>query len=143
MSRFIGHFACPECGSKDNLAKYVDDEGEGSCHCFGCGFTKASKLWLEENSETVKKSKVRTSFKKSDIIKEVILSTKEALTSEENEEIKGFTSVKGNNYRGIKDFVTTYFGVRNSFDKDTGEVLERYYPVIALVVVLLKHQSCG
>jgi hypothetical protein len=67
MSKFLGHFPCLECGSKDNLAKYIDDCGEESCHCFGCGYTKASKIWLEENSETIKKSKVRSSIKKKEI----------------------------------------------------------------------------
>lgn len=128
MSRFLGHFPCPECGSKDNLAKYVDEDGEESYHCFGCSYTKASRRWIEENSETIQKSKVRTSIKKKEVHKEVTLSTKEVLTSEDNEEIKGYTSAKGNNYRSIKDSVTTYFGVRTSFEEETGEVSERYYP---------------
>ena len=34
MGTFIRHDACPECGSRDNLAVYDD----GS-HCFGCGYT--------------------------------------------------------------------------------------------------------
>jgi archaellum biogenesis ATPase FlaH/Zn ribbon nucleic-acid-binding protein len=128
MSKLMGHFPCPECGSKDNLAKYLDDDGEESHYCWGCGHVKASKQWLEENSDKIKKSKVRRSFKKKEIQKEVTLSTKEALTSEENEEIKSKTSSKGNGYRSIKDFVTTYFGVRTSFDESTGEVVERFYP---------------
>jgi twinkle protein len=32
MGEFVAHEPCPECGSKDNLARYAD----GSAHCFGC-----------------------------------------------------------------------------------------------------------
>lgn len=32
-SKFLKHEPCPECGSKDNFARY--DDGHG--HCFGCG----------------------------------------------------------------------------------------------------------
>lgn len=31
-SKFIRHEPCPECGSKDNLARYAD----GGAYCFGC-----------------------------------------------------------------------------------------------------------
>lgn len=34
MSEFVGHEPCPECGSKDNLARYDD----GHAHCFGCDY---------------------------------------------------------------------------------------------------------
>lgn len=37
-SSFVGHEACPACGSKDNLARY--DDGHG--HCFGCGHREAA-----------------------------------------------------------------------------------------------------
>lgn len=33
-STFIAHEPCPECGSRDNLARYSD----GHAHCFGCGY---------------------------------------------------------------------------------------------------------
>ena len=32
MAEFLRHEPCPSCGSKDNLARYVD----GSAYCFGC-----------------------------------------------------------------------------------------------------------
>lgn len=32
-SEFVAHEPCPECGSRDNLARYSDGHG----HCFGCG----------------------------------------------------------------------------------------------------------
>jgi len=33
MGECVGHEPCPECGSRDNLARYAD----GGFHCFGCG----------------------------------------------------------------------------------------------------------
>ena len=36
-SKFIGHEPCPECGSKNNLARY--DDGHG--YCFGCEYWEA------------------------------------------------------------------------------------------------------
>ena len=39
MGKFVGHEPCPECGSKDNLARYED----GSAWCFGCGYYEHSK----------------------------------------------------------------------------------------------------
>lgn len=33
MADFVGHEECPDCGSKDNLARYDD----GSAYCFGSG----------------------------------------------------------------------------------------------------------
>lgn len=33
-SHCIQHEPCPECGSKDNLARYSDGHG----YCFGCGY---------------------------------------------------------------------------------------------------------
>lgn len=37
-SEFVGHEACPQCGSKDNLARYSD----GHAYCFGCGYREKS-----------------------------------------------------------------------------------------------------
>lgn len=34
MAEFLQHEPCPECGSKDNLARYVDN----SAYCFGCEY---------------------------------------------------------------------------------------------------------
>ena len=33
---FLKHLPCPNCGSKDNLAEYVDH-----FYCFGCKYWKA------------------------------------------------------------------------------------------------------
>jgi twinkle protein len=36
MGVFVRHEACPNCGSRDNLARYQD----GSAHCFGCKYNE-------------------------------------------------------------------------------------------------------
>src|SRR3546814_9830027 len=35
-SAFMGHEPCPECGSRDNLARYASGRG----HCHGCGYNE-------------------------------------------------------------------------------------------------------
>ena len=36
MAVFLRHESCPECGSRDNLARYAD----ASAYCFGCGYVE-------------------------------------------------------------------------------------------------------
>jgi len=38
-SEFIQHEVCPQCGSRDNLARYSDGHG----YCFGCGYYEAAE----------------------------------------------------------------------------------------------------
>ena len=38
-SKFLKHEACPECKSKNNLARYDD----GHATCFGCGYQEQPK----------------------------------------------------------------------------------------------------
>lgn len=129
MADFIRHEACPNCGSKDNLAIYSD----GSYFCFShCGHKSVSEDWLEENAGKGKsKSKVKTSSRKEENPMSFGESktTKPAITEEENQVIKGKTSTSGNGFRSIRDDVYKYFGVRHSYDEKTGEVTEQYYPV--------------
>ena len=35
QGRFQGHCACPKCGSDDNGAYYLHEDGSHSFHCFG------------------------------------------------------------------------------------------------------------
>ena len=44
-STFIAHEPCPECGSKDNLARYSD----GHAHCFGCGYYEKADAMIEQD----------------------------------------------------------------------------------------------
>lgn len=56
-------------------------------------------------------------------------STKPAITEEDKNRIKSETTSKAGGFRGLRDEITTMFGVRHSFAEDTGEVCEQYYPV--------------
>ncbi len=126
MAAFVRHEACPNCGSKDNLAVYAD----GSYFCFShCGYKSVSEEFKEQNPRQNSKvqSKVRSNVKKEEDM-EVKPSTKPALTPEQNADIKAETSVKAKGFRGIDDDISKYFGVRYSFAEDTGEVIEQYYP---------------
>lgn len=128
MSRFVKHTSCEQCGSKDNFALYVDDEGYESGHCFGCQFTIPSREYLEQQEDS-KSSRVKTKSKQLEEDMEIKPSNKPAISDEENKEIKSYTSLKGNGFRGIRDDIYAMFGVRHSYDESTGEVTEQYYPV--------------
>lgn len=39
MGEFLQHEECPNCGSKDNLARYAD----GGAYCFGCSYVEKAK----------------------------------------------------------------------------------------------------
>lgn len=119
---FIRHEACPECGSKDNLAVYED----GGKYCFGCHYTVPSLQYLED-AKTNTKIKVRSaaSSKADPVVKEKTVS-KELITEEQNQELKDKTELSGNGYRGISDEVLKFYGCRTEYDGD--EVYARYYP---------------
>ena len=121
MANFVKHINCEECGSSDGKAVY---EG-GSSHCFVCEHTVPSNEFKEQNSK--KTSKVRTSTTKEQKNMEVKPSTKPAMTSDENADIKSTTGVSGKGFRGLKDESTKPFGVRYAYD-DAGNVEEQYYP---------------
>lgn len=44
------------------------------------------------------------------------------------EELKKVTSTDSKNFRGIQKETTTYFGVRQEFSTETGEVVKQFYP---------------
>lgn len=122
MADFKYHTGCDRCGSKDNKAVYSD----GSEHCFGCGFTVPSKEFLEDKTQTNHRSKKLKETQQETEVNEKLL--KAIITDEENQEIKSSTKASGAGYRGIKDYVLKYFGVRTKFN-DEGEVEATYYPV--------------
>lgn len=110
---------CPRCAangrdiSKDNLAVY-DDE---SSHCFSCGYTVPSKEWLEANGKIEQYEE------------EIEVSTKEAITPEENEKIKSYTGTDGKGFRGIRQDINKYFGVRYQYNEETGEPEKEFVPI--------------
>jgi KaiC/GvpD/RAD55 family RecA-like ATPase len=124
MAQFIKHTECKACGSSDGKAIYDD----GSHHCFVCGDSSLSEEYRSKLKDTRKKSKVRSSVGKEEEM-EVKPSTKPAITEEQRAEIKSETSVSAKGFRGIKDEISRYYGVRYAFSAETHEVIEQYYPV--------------
>lgn len=117
MAEFIRHEACSECGSSDGRAIYAD----GSYFCWVCNDVKPSDDFLEEKG--LKKSNKKTKERK-----EVVVSEKEKITPEQNEELKSRTSLSGSGYRGIYDDTLKFFGVRTGYDPETMKVNSVYYP---------------
>lgn len=120
MAEFIKHVACEACGSSDGKAVYADG---GGSFCFVCKHTVPSEEHKQSQTD-----KAVTKRKDSMEDMQIKPSSKPALSTEDALEIKGDTSTKGNGFRGLRDDITAPFGVRYSFDEETGEVVEQYYP---------------
>lgn len=119
MANFVRHEACEKCGSSDGKAVYDDN----SFHCFVC--LKNTKPSEEHKAENPSRNKKR---KESVKVQEVKTKEKEIISEEDAKDIKDNTSSKGKGFRNIRDDIYTPFGVRHSFDEETGEVTEQYYP---------------
>lgn len=110
--------ACPRCrrsggdSAGDNL--HVYGEGNGA-YCWACGFTIPSDDHAEEMGWNVEEE-------------DEPVTTREALTSEQKEEIKEMTGLKGFSYRGIRDEISRWFGVRYEYDSETGKPIAQYFP---------------
>ena len=111
MANFVRHEPCPECGSKDNLARYDD----GSATCFGCGYYERGDSAPKKQTSTESKKPPKKDMKP-------------IIDNDTRFEIKSKTSIKGKGYRGIKDEVLEFFGVRTEYD-DSDNVKAIYYPV--------------
>lgn len=111
---------CPRCirkgqdKSRNNL--HVYGEGKGA-FCWACEFTIPSDEWLEEHGEI-----------KDDEEEFEEVTTREAITPEENEKIKSYTSTDGKGFRGIRKETNSFFGVRYSYDESTGEPVKEFVP---------------
>jgi hypothetical protein len=57
-----------------------------------------------------------------------VVTTKEKITQEQNEEIKSITSFDGQDYRGIRKETNVFFGVRYEYDEETGKPFRQYVP---------------
>ncbi len=110
---------CPRCTrngndhSQNNLHVYGATE---SAYCWACHWTIPSKEhreamgWddYEHNEEEVM--------------------TKELITPEQLEQIKGYTGTKGQNSRGISDETYKSYACRFKYDEENGNVCEVFYP---------------
>lgn len=114
----VGKNPCKRCRAKgndhngDNFHFY--GEGLGG-HCFVCNYTLPSDDWLAEHGEV-----------REEEYEEV--STREAITTEENEKIKSYTGTDGKGFRGIRKEINSFFGVRYSYDETTGEPIKEFVP---------------
>lgn len=114
----VGKNPCKRCRARgndhngDNFHFY--GEGLGG-HCFVCNYTLPSDDWLAEHAEV-----------KEEEYEEV--STREAITPEENEKIKSYTGTDGKGFRGIRKEINSFFGVRYSYDETTGEPIKEFVP---------------
>lgn len=114
---FIRHEACigEECTSSDAMAIYAQEDGTFDAACFSCGeyFSndqlQEAEIDLEFSEETVKKNKR-------------VPITKEELITLQKETVFDHTE-----YRGIKQYVNEFYGVRSKIVN--GQVTERHYPI--------------
>jgi hypothetical protein len=53
--------------------------------------------------------------------------TREKISKEQNDQIKGYTTFKGQMYRGINDETNKFFGIRYEYDEQR-ELVKQYYP---------------
>ena len=115
--------ACPRCvrngrdRAGDNLHNY--GEGNGS-YCWSCGWVVLSDA--EKERRGIGK------FEWDDEM-EAEVATKEPLTKEELERIKGYTGTKGKMSRGITDETYKAYGCRFEYDEETSDVAAHYYGV--------------
>lgn len=111
--------ACPRCRrnggdrSGNNLAVYGPGNG---AYCFACEFTILSdKQKLERGIDDEEEE-------------EEEVSTREAITPEENAKLKTYTGTKSKGWRGIKDETNVAAGVRYTYDDETAQPDAQYVP---------------
>jgi hypothetical protein len=119
----VHNCACPRCRrngrdkSGDNLAVY--GEGKGA-FCWACKFTILS----DEERE------VRGLDDQEEEEEEV--STKDPITLEEQAKIKSYTGTKSMGWRGIRDETNVPYGIRYSYDEESGEPDKMFVPTTKL-----------
>lgn len=119
MDYVFGKNPCPRCrqNGNDKAGNNFTFYGEGKGgYCFACGFTVLSDEQREERGLD------------SDYDEELEVSTKEIITTEENEQIKKYTGIKSKGWRGISDEINKIAGVRYSYDDETGQPDKQYVP---------------
>lgn len=111
----IGKNPCPfrKCNSGDGFHFY--GEGKGG-HCWSCKKSilsdeKKAELGIDEYEE-----------------EDDEVMTREKISKEQNDKIKGYTTNKGQMYRGITDETNKFFGIRYEYDTETGDLEKQYYP---------------
>lgn len=111
---------CPRCirngrdSARDNLQVYGPGLG---AYCHACTWALLSDEQLEQRG-----------LDEEDLYEQEEVVTREALTAEENTKIKTYTSTKSKGWRKIKDETNVGFGVRYSYDEETGEPDKMFVP---------------
>lgn len=112
MGVAVAKVQCPSCAkrgldkSKNNFVLYEDGGG----YCFSCGYSVRSKKQEEEESEIIFED------------------TNEVITEEELEKFKQQSTYEGRGFRGIRDETYKTFGVRHTYNTETGDMIAQYYP---------------
>jgi KaiC/GvpD/RAD55 family RecA-like ATPase len=110
MGEFRRHTSCEKCGSSDAFADYGPDDGG---HCFSCGYTVPSKDLLKGKAPMEEQEK----------------KSKPIITAEQNNQIKRDTTSDSSGYRGIRDDISKFFGVRYQVSETDGSVVKTFYPI--------------
>lgn len=123
----LGKFACPHCGSNDNLAVYVKNHQDGEEYLDGSCFSPdCKKFWNED--ELKEAGVLEEGFK----IPKVKLTTKEPITRAEYEALTAVTNhdtrqPDGSFYRGIRPETAKFYG--HLYERDeAGWIQKVYYP---------------
>lgn len=121
MSNYVvGKNPCKKCreNSRDAAGNNFTYYGEGrGGFCWSCGYVlpsderRAELGWDEQQEEEIEE-----------------VTTKEAITPEENAAIKGYTTSRSQGWRGIKDITNVAYGVRYQCDEETGEIVKQFVP---------------
>lgn len=114
---FVGHFPCPECGSKDNLAVYEQSDGTKNSHCFGCEANLGYKKLKENFGEELENLVVTNRSKKEN----------KTLSDYDKKTIESLP-IKGWRERKLPTWVNELYGVRSEVSEEDGSLVARYYP---------------
>ena len=109
IGNFVKHTHCPKCESNDNLAVYAD----GSCHCFGCGYTKLS---VEER----KRRGIEITEQEENYL-DAAPTTKAPMTKEDWNTIVARTGTDPKGWRGLREDICKFFANRFEYDPATGD----------------------
>lgn len=116
IGNYVKHTHCPGCESKDNLAVYDD----GSCHCFGCGYTRLS---VEER----KRRGIAITEQEEDYL-EAAPNTKQPMTKDDWSTICARTGTDPKGWRGLREDICKFFANRFEYDPSTGDPVKHYSP---------------
>lgn len=112
---FVGHLGCPECSSRDNLSVYQKTDDEGNEYndgwCFGCETYFPPSRMGHEEYQFVSTDKSEGAGPVAD------------LTEIEQLDCRGVRE------RRIKKQFCEMYGMKVSYDQETGGIDAHYYPV--------------